>query len=134
MKNDTYSLPSLLLGARMLDYATMKCIYAVEIAGFWKTLGPKPSHDDVQFYVGWQTSARNHGRIGDLMDEVSDLRGVYRSAWLTEYTEHRLQSVLGRWDAEYEYWRRLQGRLWDVIHTFKEGDKLPSLEELRPRM
>jgi hypothetical protein len=134
MKNDTYSLPSLLLGARMLGYATMKCIYAVEIAGFWKTLGPKPRHDDVQFYVGWQTSARNHGRIGDLMDEISDLRGVYRSAWLTEYTEHRLQSVLGRWDAEYEYWRRLQGRLWDVMHTFKEGDTLPSLEELRPRM
>jgi hypothetical protein len=37
----------------------------------------------------------------DLMDEIADLRMVYRSLWLSEYTDHRLNSVLGRWDAEY---------------------------------
>jgi hexosaminidase len=134
LNNDTYSLSSLQLIARLLDYATMKYIYAVEMAEFWKTLGQKPSRADVQFYVGWEMSARNHGRIGDLMDEISDLRGVYQSAWLAEYTEHRLQSVLGRWDAEYEYWRRFQTRLWDLLQNFKDGDNLPSLDELRPRM
>jgi hypothetical protein len=118
----------------MLDYAGMKYIYAFDIAGFFKTLGIHPSRADVQFYLGWESSARNHGRIMDLMDEVSDLRGVYRSAWLAEYTDHRLQSVLGRWDAEYEYWRRLQTRLWDLIHSFKDGDTLPGLEQVRPRM
>lgn len=51
-----------------------------------------------------------------------------------EYTDHRVLSVLGRWKAEYEYWRRLQTRLWDAIHAFKDGDRLPDLEELRPRM
>jgi hypothetical protein len=70
----------------------------------------------------------------DLMDEISDLRGVYRSEWRSEYTDHRLQSVLGRWDAEYEYWRRLQTRLWDVLHDFKDGDTLPTLEEFRPHI
>jgi hypothetical protein len=70
----------------------------------------------------------------DLMDEISDLREVYRSAWLSEYTDHRLNSVMGRWNAEYEYWRRLQNRLWDVLHGFKDGDELPALEELRPHM
>lgn len=134
IRPDTESLPSLLVDARMLDYAGMKYIYALEIAGFFKTLGSHPSHADVQFYLGWEASARNHGRIMDLMDEISDLRGAYRSAWLAEYTDHRLRSVLGRWDAEYEYWRRFQTRLWDVIHTFKDGDTLPGLEELRPRM
>jgi hypothetical protein len=39
---------------------------------------------------------------------------------------------MGRWNAEYEYWRRLQTRLWDVLHGFKDGDTLPTLEELRP--
>jgi len=43
LNNDTYSLPSLQLIARMLDYATMKYIYAIEMAEFWKTLGQKPS-------------------------------------------------------------------------------------------
>jgi hypothetical protein len=134
LKQDGYSLPSLMLGARMLDYAGMKYIYALDLAGFFKTLGSHPSRADVQFYLGWESSARNHGRIMDLMDEISDLRGKYRSAWLAEYTDHRLQSVLGRWDAEYEYWRRLQTRLWDLIHSFKDGDMLPDLEQLRPRM
>lgn len=131
---EAYSLPSLMIGARMLDYVGMKYIYALDVAGFFKTLGSRPSHDDVQFYLGWESSARNHGRIMDLMDEISDLRGTYRSAWLAEYTDHRLQSVLGRWDAEYEYWRRLQTRLWDLIHSFRDGDTLPDLEQLRPRM
>lgn len=128
------SLPTLLLGARMLDYAAMKYIYSLEIAGFFQTLGPHPARADVQFYLGWETSARNHGRVMDLMDEISDLRDIYRSAWLKEYTSHRLNSVLGRWEAEYEYWRRFQTRLWDLLHSFKDGDSLPALEDLRPRM
>jgi hypothetical protein len=131
---DTYSLPSLVVAARMLDYAAMKYIYALDMAGYFKTLGSHPGRADVQFYLGWESSARNHGRIMDLMDEISDLRGTYTSAWRAEYTGHRLRSVLGRWEAEYEYWRRLQTRLWDLIHGFKEGDTLPDLEELRPRM
>jgi hypothetical protein len=69
----------------------------------------------------------------DLMDEIADLRPVHRSLWLSEYADHRLNSVLGRWDAEYEYWRRLQTRLWKVLRDYKEGDTLPRLEELRPR-
>ncbi|HVP48143.1 MAG TPA: beta-N-acetylhexosaminidase [Bryobacteraceae bacterium] len=134
LKEDTYSLPSLIVAARILDYAGMKYIYAQEMAGYFKTLGNHPNHDDVYFYLAWESSARNHGRIMDLMDEISDLRGVYRSAWLAEYTDHRLRSVLGRWEAEYEYWRRFQTRLWDLIHKFKDGDTLPDLEDLRPRM
>ncbi len=134
LQGDNGSLPSLVVAARMLDYAGMKDLYALDIAGYFRMLGSHPSHDDVEFYLGWQSSARNHGRIMDLMDEISDLRGAYRSAWLAEYTDHRLRSVLGRWEAEYEYWRRLQTRLWEVMNGFKDGDRLPDLEEIRPRM
>jgi hexosaminidase len=134
LHQDVYSIPSLVLGARMLDYAGMKYIYALEMAGYFDTLGSHPSRADVQFYLGWESGARNHGRIMDMMDEISDLRELYRSAWMSEYTDHRLGSVMGRWNAEYEYWRRLQTRLWDVLHGFrKDGDTLPALEELRPR-
>jgi len=131
---DSYSLPSLLVAARMLDYAGMKYLYALEMAGYFQTMGAHPTHADIQFYVGWESSSRNHSRIMDLMDEVSDLQEAYRTAWLNEYTNHRLRSVMGRWNAEYEYWRRLQVRMWDVLHAFKDGDTLPSIEELRPRM
>lgn len=37
-------------------------------------------------------------------------------------------------DAEHEYWRRLQTRLWDLIRPVRDGDTLPDLEQLRPRM
>jgi hypothetical protein len=40
---------------------------------------------------------------------------------------------LATWDAEYEYWRRLQTCLWEVLRDYKDGDTLPSLQELRPR-
>jgi len=66
------------------------------------------------------------------MDEISDLREAYRSAWLSQYTDHRPGSVMGRWKAEDEYWHRLQTRLWDVLSGFKDGDTLPALEDLRP--
>lgn len=134
LHQDTYSLPSLLVSARMLDYAGMKYIYSLEMAGYFKLLDDHPNRADVQFYLGWESSSRNHSRIMDLMDEVSDLREAYRSAWLSEYTDHRLGSVMGRWNAEYEYWRRLQTRMWDVLHGFKDSDALPALEELRPKM
>jgi len=134
LKEDVYSIPSLVVGARMLDYAGMKYIYALEMASYFNTLGSHPSHADVEFYLGRESSARNHGRIMDLMDGVLDLREAYRSAWLSEYTDHRLGSVMARWNAEHEYWRRLQTHLWDVLHGFKDGDTLPTLEELRPHM
>jgi hypothetical protein len=134
LHEDTYTLPSLLVSAKMLDYAGMKYIYALEMAGYFKTMGANPSRVDVQLYVGWESSSRNHSRIMDLMDEMSDLREAYRSAWLSEYTDHRLASVMGRWNAEYEYWRRLQTRMWDVLHGFQDGDTMPAIEELRPHM
>lgn len=127
------SLQSLMVVARMLDYTGMKYIYAQEIAGYWKTLGRNPNLADVNFYIARQTSARNHGRVMDLMDEIGDLRGLYEAAWRDEYTERRMRSVLSRWDAELEYWRRFQTNLWDEIRDFKDGDNLPDLEELRSR-
>jgi hypothetical protein len=133
MSGDSYSLPSLVLGARMLDYAGMKYLYALDIASYFATLGKNPTHDDVYFYFGWQTSSRNHSRIDDLMDEISELKELYKRAWQTEYQDYRLASALGRWDAEYEYWRRMQTRFWDLLHTHKDKDALPSLEELRSR-
>ncbi|MGA2074089.1 MAG: hypothetical protein ABSH52_11350 [Terriglobia bacterium] len=47
----------------------------------------------------------------DLMDEITEVRQVYRANWLAEYTSNRLRKALLRCDAEYEYWRRLEARL-----------------------
>lgn len=129
----TGTLASLLLGARMLGYVCMRDLYAVEIEDGYKRLGARPTSSDAHFYLGTQAASRNHSRLADLMDDATTLREAYREAWLKEYTPWRLGSALGRWDAEYEYWRRLQARIWEALDGFKDGDEFPSLESLRSR-
>jgi signal transduction histidine kinase len=127
----TGTLAALLLGARMLDYACMRDLYAVEIEDWYKQLGARPNSSDANFNLGTQVAARNHSRLADLMDGATTLREAYREAWLKEYTPWRMGSALGRWDAEYEYWRRLQARIWEMLDEFKDGQELPSLDRLR---
>jgi hexosaminidase len=128
---DPSTIASLRLGARLLDYAGQKFIYAVEIADAFGKLGPSSTREDVSFWLGRGASARNHGRAADLMDGITELRTEYRQAWLEEYTPYRLGAALGRFDAEYEYWRRVQARIWEMQRTFKAGTP-PALEALRP--
>jgi hypothetical protein len=124
-------LSSLRLAARMLDYAGMKYIYAADLASFFPKMGERPTRKDVEFYLGRQASSRNHSRFADLMDTISGMREDYRLAWEAEYTSYRKQSALGRWDAEYEYWRSLQARIWEFMAQFKDHDPLPPLQSFR---
>jgi hexosaminidase len=128
---DPDSLASLLFGARLLDYAGMKFLYAVEIADIFSKLDSSATSADISFWLGRQASDRNHSRVGDLMDLIVELRDIYRAQWQAEYTSYRLGTALGRFDAEYEYWRRFQSRLWEVRRTFQPGKPLPTLDSLR---
>jgi hypothetical protein len=125
---DPAALNSLLIGSRLLDYAGMKFQYAVEISERWRDLGPHPTGD--QFWVLFESevTTSDHARLADLMDAISELREPYRNAWLQEYMPYRLASALGRWDAEYEYWRRLQARFRAFLASYPSGEPLPSLE------
>lgn len=131
LKGDPATLSSLLLGARMLDYLGMKHIYAVEIASFFDRLGPNPRRDLANLLLRTEVAAQNHGFLADLMDAITELREPYRNAWLAEYTPYRLETALKRWDAEYQYWRALQGRFENF--RFAEGGALPPLDSFRPK-
>jgi hexosaminidase len=100
----------LLLAARLLDYAGLKFLYAVEIDAAWQALGPHPSADSLNEFIG-NVASQQHGRLPDLMDTITGLRPQYESAWLAEYRPYRMATELGRWDAEYENWRRMQARI-----------------------
>jgi hypothetical protein len=67
------------------------------------------------------------------MDTIGGLREEYRRAWESEHLPYRMPAALGRWDAEYEYWRRLQARFWDYLRNRKDKDPLPPLESFRTR-
>lgn len=128
-----YTLPSLQLAAGMLDYLGMKHLYAVDIADYFRRAGPKPGSKEIWLYLELETSFQDHGHIADLMDSITSLKEDYEQAWNQEWRRYRLGSALGRWDAEYEYWRSLQARIQDFTRRHKEGDTLPPLESFRPK-
>ena len=129
---DASTLSDLLLEARMLDYAGMKNLYAAEMADFWRGLGAHPKRADLRFWVIDESSTHNHSRIQDLMDASGNLQQAYRAAWLESYTSYRLGTVMGKWDAEFQYWWRLARRFHDYAAGFHEGDALRPLESLSP--
>ncbi len=129
---DPLTLSSLLLQARMLDYAAMKNIYALEMADYWRQLGPHPKKEDLNFILFSEISEHNHTRTADLMDAITELREPYRAVWMEAYTSYRLGAALAKWDAEFQFWWKLKKRLDSLGDNFHDGDTLPPLESLSP--
>jgi hexosaminidase len=130
---DPTTLNSLLVGARLLDYTGQKFQTPPELVDLWKRIGTtRPDAD--KWWNEWESQVvyQDHSRIVDLMDALMELRPLYRAEWLDEYSPYRLASALGKWDAEYEYWRRFQQRLQQFSDSSHEGDVLPPLEKLAP--
>jgi hypothetical protein len=125
---DPTTLSSLLFGSRFLDYAGLRYLYPLEIVDLWQSLGSHPGREQFWYYFGDGVIYPAHGRVADLMYGITELREAFRSSWLAEYSPYRLASALGRWDAEYEYWRRLQERFRAFSTDFREGDTLPPLD------
>jgi hexosaminidase len=126
----TDDLSSVLVGAQLLDYTGMKYLYAIEIADTWATLPPQPTRQQLNDVLSQGIAFQTHSRVSDLMDTISALKEPYRRAWLAQYTDYRLPTALGRWDAEYEYWRRAQGRFMQLRADFHDRDRVPSITEL----
>lgn len=123
-------MATLLVGARLLDYAGMKYLYALEIADSWAMLSSHPTRQQLADVLAQGISSQVHSRTADLMDSITALKQSYKRQWLYQYTDYRLYTALGRWDAEYEYWRRAQARFTDLRIGFHDHDALPSLEQL----
>ncbi len=125
---DPVVLSSFLLESQILDYAGLKFLTAVELVERWKDLGPKINKETWWNTFDSEWTYQSHSHLVDLMDEITELRRDDRAPRLAEYTDYRLDSTLGRWDAEYQYWRRLQARFQAFSRQLKGGDALPPLE------
>jgi hypothetical protein len=122
---DPTTLDSLLVGSRMLDYTCMRYLYAVEMADTWE-------HQRQQKEPPASFREVVYGGIiyDDPLDEITELRRIYRANWLAEYTPHRLGKALGRWDAEYEFWRGLHARFRAFDREHKSGEPLPPFDSI----
>jgi hypothetical protein len=129
---DHFSLADFLLEARMLDYAGMRNLYAVEMADIWQQLGLRPKAEDVEFDLSTEIASQDHSRVADLMDAIGDLREGYRQAWNEAYTPYRRGTILAKFDGEFQQWWNLQRRLNQFAAHFHNGDTLPPLESFIP--
>jgi hypothetical protein len=85
----------------------------------------RPPHE----FIG-NVASQQHGLLPDLMDSITGLRPHYEKAWLAEYSPYRMATALGRWDAEYENWRRMQARLDTFRERYVANSNLPSFESM----
>ena len=126
-------LQAYLVECRLMDYAGMKFQYAVEIRAAWDGLGPKPDESKLGNDFDNLVVSQQHGKIPDLMEGITELKPQYEEAWLREFTSYRLRAALGRWDAEYEYWRRVQAKLFGVLDGYDAAVGLPEFERILPK-
>jgi hypothetical protein len=129
---DAASAQAYIVECRLLDYAGLKFQYGVEITQQWKLLGSHPSTDQLGNDFENIVISQQHGKLPDLMETITELKPQYSQAWLQEYTPYRLAAALGRWDAEYEYWRRLQANFFQMLEDYKPEKGLPPFESLLP--
>ena len=118
------------VGARMLDYLTLKYIYAAEINDFWQQLDQAEDKQEPILWVYREVSFKYHTRTQDMMDAITELKKLFRTAWDNEYEDFRLGIALGKYDFEFQNWLKLQIRLEDLRKHYQAGDPLPSLESL----
>ncbi len=130
---DAASAHAYIVECRLLDYAGLKFQYGVEITQQWKLLGSHPDIHRLGNDFDNIVVSQQHGKLPDLMEIITELKPQYEQAWLEEYTPYRMAAALGRWDAEYEYWRRFQANLLQMLEDYSPAKGLPPFDSLLPQ-
>ena len=112
----------------MLDYAAWRYLNALEIAERWQQIAADFQPENFWHEFDSEVIYQSHSRLVDMMDSITSLREMYRRVWLAEYEPYRLGTTLGRFDAEYEFWRRLQSRFRNTARGLSDKTALPRLE------
>ena len=128
---DPMTVKSLVIGSELLDYAGEKFQTPLDMTAIWDKFASKRP-DDERWWNQWESQVTHydHSYVTDLMDRIMDVKPAYRAEWLEEYEPYRLGAALGRWDAEYQYWRGVHEKLRHFNESTSAGDSLPPLNEV----
>jgi hexosaminidase len=129
MGADSETVNSLMIGSELLDYGGEKFQTPLDLTAIWRKFGgTRP--DAERWWNDWESQVTHydHSYVTDLMDRIKGLEPAYRAEWLEEYTPYRLGAALGRWDAEYQYWRAVHETLRHFNESTHSGDALPPLD------
>ena len=128
---DPATVNSLMIGSQLLDYAGEKFQAPLDMSAIWDKFGPTRPGED-RWWNEWESQVTHydHSYVTDLMDRITNLKPAYQAEWLEEYKPYRLGAALGRWDAEYQYWRGVHEKLRHFNESTHTGDPLPPLDQV----
>ncbi len=128
---DPETVNSLMIGSELLDYAGEKFQAPLDMSAIWDKFGPTRPDED-RWWNEWESQVTHydHSYVTDLMDRITNLKPAYQAEWLEEYKPYRLGAALGRWDAEYQYWRGVHEKLRHFNESTHAGDTLPPLDQV----
>jgi hypothetical protein len=123
------ALDALELGARRIDFVGLKFQAADECAATYAEAqalaADKSRWNEVQ--VKLETISSTNGRLQDMRDGYTLLRGLYQQAWLRDNRPYWLENNLARYDAAAQLWIG-RGDRWNLVrqqwwdtHTLPEA-------------
>jgi hypothetical protein len=120
------------VGARRLDLIGMKWEWSHEIATDYARAvagqHDKSRHSEVSGLL--YGISDNNGRMQDLRDAYSAIKGEYSRAWLGENRPYWLENVTVRYDLQIQKWQQRAWRFQEVIRGFDANQDLPTAESL----
>jgi len=125
------ALDALELGARRIDFVGLKFQAADECVAEYNQaialVGDKARHDEVDDLL--ETIGSNNGRLEDVRDGYTQLRELFKQAWLRDNRPYWLQNNLARYDRAAQLWIDRSARWNLVIDQWWERHTLPSLAD-----
>jgi hypothetical protein len=122
------ALDALELGARRIDFVGLKFQVADEcVAEYNQAMalaGDKTRHSEVEGLL--YTIGSNNGRFEDLRDGYTQLRELFKQAWLRDNRPYWLENDLARYDRSAQLWIDRGARWSRVIHQWNDTHTLPS--------
>jgi hypothetical protein len=126
------ALDALELGARRIDFVGLKFQAADESVALYNQAqalaGDKSRWNEVPVML--ETIGSNNGRLEDIRDGYTQLRELYREAWLRDNRPYWLENNLARYDQAAQLWIG-RGDRWNlVLQQWWETHTLPAPEEV----
>lgn len=131
---DTATLYTMLVGTKELDLLALKYLYAGEIADFYnefkdgKTRNAANDRDFTRLIS--EIIAAYHSKTFYMMSDISEMKGMFKQAYLNEYEPFRLEIAMSKFDYEFNFWLRLQKRLWVARQHYFDKGALPPFETI----
>ncbi len=103
---DDPMVQSLNVVCRMIEYTSMRALFAEYIHTRWTSPAEKGKYNGFLLY--YDLAGHCHSKATDLIDYYSELKADYEKAYLNEYTRFKLGAEMARFDHEIQFWQKIQ--------------------------